>query len=261
MVILSGLEILLLDGGATVGSIFSASATALGYKQHKDDDAQFLPKAELMDLQLSLKRSHERLVVAHRALTKAWRGPVSLVGEKEMAVARQHGVPSWAIASIEKAQRLADKAAELGHLTDNYCPQFERALQGKGEEVLAKPVRAHLEELDSLSLRISSHAPCLAMSRRAFYSPQEFQGKPLDDREQQIEEDGSLAQDMPIRVSGQRKRLGKMWNSSQEAFQKVQKVLRMKKTRDLERIDCMIDQDPEEKVNPFGLDYTNPTYA
>jgi hypothetical protein len=221
---MSGVELLFIDGGATVTAVLTAGAARLGFKQAKRDDEQFLPKDDLEDALLSLKIARDKVNVAHRTLTQTWRGPVSLFGEKEKNASREHGVPIWAMGVLEKAQRLADESAKLDHFTDNYIAQFERALQGSGEHVLRKPVHSLIEALDLLWSRLSLHTQHLALARKAFDSPQEFQVEPSQISNNHIDEDDEdrgLEDDAQLRIVGHRKRLGEMWNSTAEVFHQI----------------------------------------
>ncbi|CAE8590955.1 unnamed protein product, partial [Polarella glacialis] len=164
----SGLELLFLDGGATVAGLVGAGAAALGYEQRRRDDEELAESLEEFQyLRVVLVEAKVCAHAGHRAVTAAWRGPLSLFGQREEAAAAERGVPAWAAAAACAARGLADEAAELQDLADVYEAQLMLAAR-VGRSLRRAPVRQLEAQLERLSLDLTTQVPSVILAREAF---------------------------------------------------------------------------------------------
>jgi hypothetical protein len=106
----------------------------------------------------------DRADVGHRDLTIAWRGPVSIFEDKQQKAALDRGVPSWAIDTVKKAQRLTAEKAKLQQNVDD----LHKALRDGGRVSMNEEVNVVIEGLEELALQLSAFVPCLVKARAAF---------------------------------------------------------------------------------------------
>eukprot|EP00933_Yihiella_yeosuensis_P083560 TRINITY_DN97803_c0_g1_i2.p1 TRINITY_DN97803_c0_g1~~TRINITY_DN97803_c0_g1_i2.p1 ORF type:complete len:287 (+),score=75.81 TRINITY_DN97803_c0_g1_i2:72-932(+) len=165
---MSGLEVLVLDGGATVAGIVGAGAAALGYKQCKEDETELTDSEEELRLLLSrLCEAKTSAEAGHHAVTAAWRGPLSLFGKAAEAAANAGGVPKWACSVARSSRELVDEAAELEDLADVYKAQLELAIREK-KSLRHSPICRLESLLDSLSNQLTLQVPALILAHEAF---------------------------------------------------------------------------------------------
>lgn len=172
---MSGLELLFfIDGGATV----AAAASYVGLRQQRRDADELASAEELREFLQKLKTAHGLVEEGHKALSQAWKSPLSLFEERDADGALQQGVPAWAVACAMKARRLADESSALGNRADEYEMQLTIAdREGRdGRGLRREPVRKLTEQLDELEQRIRTHVPFLVEARKAFDSPHSASG-------------------------------------------------------------------------------------
>ncbi|CAE8618475.1 unnamed protein product, partial [Polarella glacialis] len=103
-----------------------------------------------------LRRAHGAVDDEHRVATATWRSPLSLFSAPPSAASSS--VPGWAVATVVKAQRLVDRAAGLGDLTDVYEAQILTAKR-EGRGLARSAMISLLERLDELADELRAHQP------------------------------------------------------------------------------------------------------
>lgn len=186
-------------------------------------------------MQQQLRQAHSPVEDGHKALTAVWHAPLSLFGACDATAAAARGVPFWAVASVLKAQRLVDGAAELGDLTDVYEAQFLVAMKEE-KGLLRAPVQLLIEKLGDLGLQLSAHVAVLAIAREAFDAVAEGRGCAVAADFAPLSGEGDSAgaslmdpqtgasseeqrEQLPIAILRYRGRLGKIWGQSFSATQ------------------------------------------
>ncbi|CAE8731429.1 unnamed protein product, partial [Polarella glacialis] len=231
----SGLELLFLDGGATVAGLVGAGAAALGYEQRRRDDEELAESLEEFQyLRVVLVEAKVCAHAGHRAVTAAWRGPLSLFGQREEAAAAERGVPAWAAAAACAARGLADEAAELQDLADVYEAQLERLSLDLTTQALGVPsVILAREAFDTLDAVQSQSEPPRHVSRAlevasAAAAVRELRHMKERARKQQLDQVGDTDsedrgevdddEELPIAILRDRKLLGELWRRPSEAL-------------------------------------------
>jgi len=166
---MTGMEVLaVVVGGAYVAPLVGVGAAGLkGFSANKKDYEELIFGVDRCRLRHNLREAHESVKAGHVALTASWRGPLSLFSNRAEKEAVGRGVPVWAVLTVRKAQRLVDKASEMGDLADVYDAQFDLARR-KGTGVTKDPVFELAERMDSLGQRLTLHVPALVLARQAF---------------------------------------------------------------------------------------------
>eukprot|EP00747_Dinoflagellata_sp_TGD_P206535 gnl/TRDRNA2_/TRDRNA2_80234_c0_seq1.p1 gnl/TRDRNA2_/TRDRNA2_80234_c0~~gnl/TRDRNA2_/TRDRNA2_80234_c0_seq1.p1 ORF type:complete len:428 (+),score=95.29 gnl/TRDRNA2_/TRDRNA2_80234_c0_seq1:14-1297(+) len=229
---MSGLEVLFIDGGATVSGLAAAALSAIGYKQSQKDDEELAKVEQLPDMLRLLQEAHAKMDAKHSQMTSTWRCPLSLFGEREASAAASRGVPSEAIAAVWAGQRLVDEAAALVDRCDVYEAQLSIAIrdgsQGKG--LLRAPVCKLTESVNSMSLRLERYIPRMVSARKAFDAPQDavLADLQVDEAEAEIAKSLSLDLELPIAVLRDRGRLGELWRLQGETMSKLFKGLQLR---------------------------------
>mmetsp|Transcript_128307 Transcript_128307/g.256261 ORF Transcript_128307/g.256261 Transcript_128307/m.256261 type:complete len:275 (-) Transcript_128307:23-847(-) len=231
---MSGLELLFIDGGATVTALAGAGAAALGYKQRNDDDDRFVgSEEELCWLRSNLRQAHNSLDAGHSALTAAWRGPLSLFSSRDESAAIERGVPKWAASVVRGARGLVDEAAGLGDLADVYEAQLRLAEQGDSQStrgVLRAPVLELSARIEGLAQRSTEAVPAVVLSRDAFDGGGGSGGesKALLQVWKFLEPPSPIAKEemeLPLGILRDRGRLGEFWRSAETAGQSYGQAL------------------------------------
>lgn len=227
---MSGLELLFIDGGATVTTLVGAGAAALGYKQRRTDDDQFVgSEEELCSLRSNLRQAQNSLDAGHGALTAAWRGPLSLFGSRDESAAIERGVPKWATSVALGARGLVDEAAGLGDLADVYEAQLRLAEQGDSQSnrgVLRDPVLDLSERIEDLAQRSTEAVPAVVLSRDAFDSGDQVRASEYVWRF--LESPSPIARkrvELPLGILQDRGVLGEFWRSAENASQSYSEAL------------------------------------
>lgn len=117
-----------------------------------------------------LSRALEAVNAEHRALTAAWRAPISLFDEHAREKAVSRGVPSWAVAIVGRVQVLVDEAAALDDLATNYQGQITAGKRA-GRGIAREPLLKLLEGLESLAVQLRTALEQLRAARAAFDAP------------------------------------------------------------------------------------------
>jgi len=178
---------------------------------------------EARELRGLLSHSREAVGASHRAVTAAWRGPLSLFEERDARKAFSNGVPAWAVACICKARRLVDSSAELGDLGDVYDAQLQLA-ERDGRGIIRAPVLALVAELDVLTLQLGGHEPFVLAAREAFDKPVAplQDDTPSEGMERALAElANSVHTELPISILRDRGRLGEIWRMQGDALKRV----------------------------------------
>eukprot|EP00928_Gymnodinium_smaydae_P058123 TRINITY_DN41342_c0_g1_i1.p1 TRINITY_DN41342_c0_g1~~TRINITY_DN41342_c0_g1_i1.p1 ORF type:complete len:266 (+),score=37.55 TRINITY_DN41342_c0_g1_i1:75-872(+) len=231
---MAGVQLLFLDGGATVAGSAIAGAAALGYKRHQRDDRELANEDELHQLRQALEGAHASVSAGHTALTAAWRSPLSLFREQDETNAVRVGVPLAAIAAVRKAQRLVDKASEFEDLAEVYDMQLKIA-EDDWRCVVRAPVLALICYLESLSVDITRHVQAVILARDAFDAPGAegacSELPPTECADQVVDSSAHLASsqdyddaglksesdELPISILRGRSRLGELWGAASAA--------------------------------------------
>eukprot|EP00927_Polykrikos_kofoidii_P066989 TRINITY_DN62539_c0_g1_i1.p1 TRINITY_DN62539_c0_g1~~TRINITY_DN62539_c0_g1_i1.p1 ORF type:complete len:272 (+),score=44.11 TRINITY_DN62539_c0_g1_i1:59-817(+) len=215
---MSGVELLFVDGGATVTGLVSAGAAALGYGQRNRDAKELACEDELPNLRRCLLEAHASTEAGHRALTASWRDPLSLCGAQQETSARDRGVPDWAIEAVTFARRLVDDAAELVDLADVYNAQilFAEKEGAKGKGLMREPVLELICRLENLECQLTAHVSRIIQAREAFDS--ETPSRVEEPLAQSLKESlhpvvQGPAREMPIGILRDRGRLGEVYGS------------------------------------------------
>ncbi|CAE7452353.1 D27 [Symbiodinium natans] len=202
---MSGLEMLFMDGGATVAGVLSAAAAVLGYKQQKEDDIELVdqpPDLEL--LRGNLADAYTSACAAHAAATAAWGEPLSLF--------RASGdCPPWAEAVGQSAKDLVDKASELEDLADVYDSQLQLALSD-GKSLQRAPLEALVEKLNELTIVLTQQVPALIVARDAMSNGLGPRGAQAEEAVQAATQ-FVLEEPLPIAIMRERQLLGELWRT------------------------------------------------
>lgn len=230
---MSGLELLFIDGGTTVGIVAGAAAEWLGFKQKQRDDKTLASdQGEIQELQRTLQEVHDDFNKQHAALINVWRSPLSLFSEADVEAAEAKGVPLWAAPCALKAQRLIQEGVELCDFAEVYLTQINIAKNGR-TGLVKKPVQTLIARLEELAHRIQLHVPYLKVARRAFDEPSSSsEDKPLTGLPSRSvssmfvssSPSSSLSRqqsDLPIAILKDRGLLGKFWQLQSAAAQRL----------------------------------------
>lgn len=202
----------------------AAAASYVGLRQQRRDADELASAEELRHFLQKLKAAHGLTMEGHRALSQAWKSPLSLFEGRDADEASQRGVPAWAVACAMKARGLADEASALGNRADEYEMQLTIAdREGRdGRGLRREPVRKLTEQLEDLEQRIRTHVPFLVEARKAFDSPHAASGGSTSGNEASSEVvlprwnayqlSRTISEELPESILRPRGVLGEFWN-------------------------------------------------
>lgn len=131
----------------------------------------------LHSLRETLSKFRKAVDIGHRAITKAWHGPLSLFGEREEREAAQRGVPAWALENARAARHLAEIAAEQLNLSECYeaqlCIPLSKLFSSKGkidtsDMVLQDPVLTLVKWMEETASCLKCNLSAVEQTRDAF---------------------------------------------------------------------------------------------
>jgi len=231
--LMSGIELLFIDGGTTLGLVAAGVAERFGFKQKKQDDKDLVSKPEeILELTRSLQEALEALRTQHTAIVNAWRSPLSLFTEADVEAATSKGVAAWAAPCVKKAQKLSEEAAECVDLGEVYVVQLTRA-RNDNQGLLREPVGTLVTKTQNLTERIQVHLPLVKGARRAFDDPSgEDQDELLASIVPDIKSSSSFGSTntvqsnedvavLPMAIFRDRSRLGEFWRLQERGVKRL----------------------------------------
>lgn len=251
---MASLSLLFFDGGATVAAGASAVAGWIGLKQRQEDAEELVfDVAELEKLLEELQTAHAVVHKGHRALSEAWRSPLSLFEQRDELAAIARGVEPWVVNCAHKARRLADEASMLCNRADEYETQLSIAMEPGGRGLQRSPVQYLIQHLRDLTPNIGKHVRFLKAARAAFDSADGtvVEGMSASEyltAEEQATLNRSVSSHLPEHVLRNKGQLGELINRSGIALQTFARGV-VRRPRD----DGSVDKEPKRDAEPLTV--------